>query len=197
MTRTPSPSRAHHVIVLSLATLLAACSEPAAHAATVNDPVERGRYLVTLGACHDCHTPKLMTAEGPVLDSTRLLSGHPAGDPVGAVPAGVIMPAGEWGAITNGQLTAWAGPWGTSFSANLTPDQTGLAGWTPEVFIETIRKGKHAGVGRSLLPPMPWQMYMHMTDQDLRSVFADLQSLPPIPNRVPAPIPPTAAVAQQ
>ena len=40
--------------------------------------VERGRYLVTLGVCHDCHTPKGSDGR-PRLD--RLLSGHPEGEP--------------------------------------------------------------------------------------------------------------------
>ena len=194
MTMRTTPRPMAHALFLALATLLGACAEPEARAATpAADPVARGEYLVTLGACHDCHTPKVMTAAGPVLDSTRLLSGHPAKESIPAVPAGVIEPVAGWAAITNGGLTAWAGPWGVSYTANLTPDDTGLRGWTPEVFIETIRQGRHAGVGRALLPPMPWQMYAHMTDDDLRAVFAYLQSLPPIANRVPAPEPPAGA----
>lgn len=194
---TPSvPSPIRSAALLGLVALLGACAEPKAHAATPSDdPVARGQYLVTLGSCHDCHTPKVMTAAGPVLDSTRLLSGHPSSEAIPLLPAGVIAPD-QWGAVTNHSLTAWVGPWGTSYTANLTPDRTGLAGWTPEVFIETIRQGKHAGVGRALLPPMPWQMYAHMTDEDLRAVFAYLQSLPPVSNAVPAPLPPATALSQ-
>lgn len=180
---------------LALVAGLGACAAKAPQPAAT-DPVARGQYLVTLGACHDCHTPKVMTAAGPVLDSTRLLSGHPAQLATPALPAGVIGPD-QWGAVTNNDLTAWAGPWGVSFTANLTPDRTGLAGWTPELFIETIRKGRHAGVGRPLLPPMPWAMYANMTDEDLRAVFAYLQSLPPVSNLVPAPIPPGPSEARE
>jgi hypothetical protein len=151
--------------------------------------VERGRYLTVVGACHDCHTPKVMTPAGPVPDTTRMLSGHPSELAVGDAPA--QLPA-TWMASTNGDLTAWAGPWGVSFTANLTPSQYGLLGWTPEMFIQTIREGKHAGVGRALLPPMPWANYAQMKDEDLRAIFAYLQSLPPIENRVPAPRPPAA-----
>ena len=87
--------------------------------------------------------------------------------------------------------TAFAGPWGTSFTANLTPDdETGLGKWTAETFIATLRTGRHEGKGRPLLPPMPWPMIRTLTDEDLRAVFAYLQSLPPIRNRVPAPVDP-------
>ena len=164
---------------------------PAPDPATVKAAqVERGKYLVTIGGCNDCHTPKVMTDKGPALDEARLLSGHPSGEAPAAVPAGALTPTG-WVALTNGGLTAWAGPWGISFSRNLTPDQaTGLGSWTEEMFIKTIRAGKHQGEGRDLLPPMPWQMYRNATDDDLKAVFAYLQSLPPIDNAVPDPIPP-------
>ena len=153
--------------------------------------VERGRYLTTIAACNDCHTPKIFTKDGPVLDTTRPLSGHPASEQLPPAPANILGP-GKWGAITNGGLTAWVGPWGTSFTRNLTPDTaTGLGSWTEQMFIKTIRTGKHMGEGRNLLPPMPWDQYRTMTDQDLRSVFAYLRSLKPIENAVPDPIAPT------
>lgn len=159
----------------------------------VDEPVllARGAYLVHVGGCHDCHTPKRMTAHGPEPDASRLLSGYAATDPLPEIPAGVIGP-GRWGALTNAALTAWAGPWGVSFASNLTPHATGLGAWTPEMFIQALRSGRHAGVGRPILPPMPWQDYAHMNDADLRALFAYLASLPPIANAVPAPLPPTA-----
>jgi hypothetical protein len=80
-----------------------------------------------------------------------------------------------------------------SFAGNLTPDPSGLGSWTEENFVQTIRTGKHLGVGRPLLPPMPWQDFQHMTDEDLRAVFAYLRTLPPITNVVPQPQPPPAA----
>jgi mono/diheme cytochrome c family protein len=158
------------------------------------DAVSRGRYLVTLGGCNDCHTPKLLTAQGPVPDSSRFLSGHPADSKVPPVPAGVLGPQG-WGALATPGLTAWAGPWGVSFTANLTPDPTGLGSWTPEQFIRTMRTGKHLGVGRPILPPMPWYDIGKLTDRDLQAVFAYLRSLKPIQNPVPAPLPLPAATA--
>lgn len=150
--------------------------------------IRRGHYLAVFGGCNDCHTPKIMTAKGPVPDKSRLLSGHPANSSLPPVPAGAIGPA-QWGAMTTNDLTAWAGPWGVSFAANLTPDKaTGLGAWTPKLFIKTMRSGRHFGVGRPLLPPMPWFDVAALTDKDLKALFAYLQSLKPIVNRVPAPI---------
>jgi hypothetical protein len=68
--------------------------------------------------------------------------------------------------------------------------KTGLGGWTEEMFIQTLRKGKFMGMSRGILPPMPWQEIGHMRDDDLKAIFAYLQSLPPIENPIPAPIPP-------
>jgi cytochrome c553 len=162
-------------------------SAPAQKAASAETPVERGKYLVTLGGCNDCHTPKTPTAE---LDTKRLLSGHPANEKLLPVPAGLIAP-GKWGAITNNHLTAWVGGWGASFAPNLTPDKaTGLGSWTPEMFVAALRTGKHRGDGRPILPPMPWQMYQGMKEDDLRAMFAYLQSLPPVNNMAPTPVAP-------
>lgn len=152
--------------------------------------VARGAYLAHVGGCNDCHTPKRMTPSGPVPDQSRLLSGYASEDPLPEIPAGVIGP-GRWGAIANPSLTAWAGPWGVSFATNLTPHSSGLGPWSAETFIQAIRTGRHAGVGRPILPPMPWQDYAHMTDDDLRALFAYLRSLPPIANPVPGALSPT------
>ncbi len=184
-------SRFRRLTLVAL-TLLGACAgirKPASDAAAL---VERGRYLTVVGACHDCHTPKVMTPAGPMPDTTRLFSGHPAELAVGDAPGRLSE---SWVASTNGDLTAWAGPWGVSFTANLTPSRYGLFGWTEDMFIQTIRQGRHAGVGRALLPPMPWANYAQMTDADLRAIFAYLQTVRPIDNQVPAPRPPAGAAA--
>ncbi len=152
--------------------------------------VARGKYLASFAGCTDCHTPKVFSPAGAEPDTTRLLSGHPADEKLPEVPVEHLGP-GKWGAVTNGHLTAWAGPWGISFARNLTPDvATGLGSWTPEMFVKTIRTGRHMGEGRPLLPPMPWQQVSTLTDDDLKAVFAYLQSLKPIENAVPDPIPP-------
>jgi mono/diheme cytochrome c family protein len=154
-----------------------------------NEVLRRGELLAKFGGCHDCHTPKLMTAKGPELDTSRLLSGHPAKASLPPVPQGVVGPT-QWGAVATNDLTAWVGPWGISFAANLTPDATGLGGWTDEQFIRTMRTGKHLGVGRAILPPMPWFGVAALPDADLKALFAYLQSLKPIANQVPQPLPP-------
>jgi mono/diheme cytochrome c family protein len=156
---------------------------------TADKEIRRGELLATFGGCHDCHTPKVMTPKGPQPDTSRLLSGHPSDAPLPAVPQDVIGPT-KWGALATNDLTAWAGPWGVSFAANLTPDVTGLGPWTAQDFIHTMRTGKHLGVGRALLPPMPWLDSAALTDQDLRALFKYLQSVKPISNQVPQPIPP-------
>jgi len=152
--------------------------------------IERGRYVVTVGGCNDCHTPKKMGPNGPEPDMTRELSGNPATDKLAPVPAGLIAPD-KYLTVVNNHLGAWVGPWGVSFAMNLTPDKaTGLGSWTEEMFVTALRSGKHQGTGRPILPPMPWYWYRNMTDEDLKSIYAYLQSLPAINNPIPDPLPP-------
>jgi len=155
----------------------------------VSATVARGKFLITLGGCHDCHTPKLMTDKGPALDTKRLLSGFPSSEKVPAVPEGVIGPK-SWGGLFTNDLAGWAGPWGISFASNITPDkETGIGAWTEKTFIKVLRTGKTPG-GRLLLPPMPWESIRQANDKDLKAMFAYLMSLPPVRNMVPSPIPP-------
>lgn len=170
-----------------------AVPEEAMPRATQVDPVERGKLLVTTSGCHDCHTPLKMGPKGPEPDMARQLSGHPAQL---QMPPAPTLPEGPWIAVVSATNTAWSGPWGTSFTANLTPDaETGLGTWNQATFIATIRNGKHMGAGRPLNPPMPWQGYAQMTDDDLGAIYAYLKSIPAVHNAVPAPIPPKARVS--
>ncbi|MBL7852685.1 MAG: diheme cytochrome c-553 [Cyclobacteriaceae bacterium] len=178
----------YHLIIVALA-VLTACQPPAPEEAaqlSKEELIKRGQYLTTIGACHDCHSPKIMTPQGPEPDPARLLSGHPKNDPVP-----VARGQEDW-ILFSQDLTAFVGPWGLSFSANLTPDDTGIGAWDFEQFKRAIRKGKYKGLegSRDLLPPMPWQMYRNFTDDDLFAVFTYLKSLPPIDNLVPAPVAP-------
>jgi mono/diheme cytochrome c family protein len=152
------------------------------------EQVKRGEYLATIGLCNDCHTPLVIGPNGPAPDMSRMLSGHPQ-DIVVTAPAKLPQP---WGAATLPTLTAWTGPWGVSFTANLTPDpDTGrLNDFTELQFIMTMRTGRHKGQGREILPPMPWPLIGQMTDDDLKAVFAYLRQIPPVKNKVPDPIPP-------
>ncbi|MBK7638324.1 MAG: hypothetical protein IPJ13_31660 [Saprospiraceae bacterium] len=82
---------------------------------------------------------------------------------------------------------------GVSFAGNLTPDETGIGSWSLEQFKIAITKGKMKGLedGRPLLPPMPWQNYAYMMDEDVAAIYAYLRSVPPVKNVVPANIPPS------
>jgi len=161
-------------------------------AETTAEKIARGKYLVTTSGCHDCHTPWVLGPKGPEPDMTRALSGHPQ-DMVLPPPPKVEAPWVMTAAATN---TAWAGPWGISYTANLTPDpETGLGKWTLRNFVETIRTGRHMGRGREVLPPMPVQVYRNWTDADFEAVFSYLRSIPAIKNRVPEPLPPAESVA--
>jgi mono/diheme cytochrome c family protein len=149
--------------------------------------VERGQYLVSTIGCADCHSPKKMGPKGPEEDKSRILSGHPHDSNLPPPPP--IQ--GPWIAVGSWDLTAWSGPWGISYTMNLTPDElTGIGSWSEETFIKAIRNGRHMGVARELLPPMPWQFYKNLTDEDLGSIYAYLRTIPAISNEVPQPVPP-------
>ncbi len=142
--------------------------------------IERGRYLARITACNDCHSPKIDAQMTP--DSKRLLSGR---------PSTTMPPAQAPGEIRSSlDLTAWSGPWGISYGANLTPDpQTGIGTrYTEAKFMQTMRTGKKPE-GESLLPPMPWSDYKDMTDDDLKAIYAYLVTLPPIKNAARTAIP--------
>ena len=177
-------------MTMMLAAMLALTSAAPARA-DENPRVARGAYLVKIMGCNDCHTPHVLGPRGPEPDMSRALTGHPASVPV--TPP--VALTGTWGWAGAASMTAFTGPWGVSFTANLTPDEeTGLGKWTEEMFIATMKTGKHQGKGRPVLPPMPVQMLAALSDEDIRAVFAYLRSLPPVRNRVPAPIDPAEDV---
>lgn len=194
-----SPARLATLLVPVAALLAAGCqggapggeATPGEHAvAAPVDPVAHGKYLVTIGNCADCHTPWIMGPQGPAPDPARHLSGHPADIVLEPAP----IPEG-WGLLMAATNTAFYGPWGMSYAANLTPDPTGLGNITEEQFVQAMRNGKHFGSGRPILPPMPWPGVGQATDQDLKAIWAYLQSIPPIENVVPEPTPPVGAPA--
>lgn len=150
--------------------------------AETRSSIERGRYLVTIGGCNDCHTPWILGPKGPAPDMTRMLSGHPA-DLKMPPPPKLPMPWSWMGSASN---SAFAGPWGVSYAINLTPDKdSGLGRWSEAEFVDALRTGKHKGEGRPILPPMPWPWYGKMTGDDLKAVFAYLRSIPPVRNQAP------------
>ena len=152
--------------------------------------VARGRYLVTIAGCNDCHTPWKRGPAGAEPDMSRMLSGHPEAE---RMPPPPTLPAGPWRVTASATNTAWSGPWGVSFTANLTPDpETGLGLWSSRNFKDTLRTGRHMGRGRRILPPMPIPMYKHFTEADMEAIFGYLRTIPAIRNRVPEPLAPSA-----
>ncbi|WP_297337288.1 c-type cytochrome [Algoriphagus sp.] len=155
--------------------------------------VALGKHLVVIAGCHDCHTPRKMGPMGPEMDMSRALSGHPAQVPIPEIDRNELE---SKGIAATQSLTAWMGPWGVSFSSNLTSDETGIGNWTEEQFFIALRDGKSKGIptNRQILPPMPYEMIGQMTDEEISAVFAYLKSTTPIDNVVPQPIPPLNAM---
>jgi mono/diheme cytochrome c family protein len=123
--------------------------------------VDRGKYLVTISGCTDCHTPGHFLGKE---DSTKFLGGSDVGF---AIPGhGVFVPP------------------------NLTPDkETGLGNWTAQQIVVAITTGARPD-GRALAPIMPWQNLAHLTDSDALAMADYLKSLPPVKNKVPGPFSP-------
>ena len=120
--------------------------------------VQRGKYLVSIIPCADCHTPGTFLGKP---DMKRYLGGSEVGF---EVP----------------ELGVFYGP-------NLTPDdETGLGKWTKEQIATAITTGKRPD-GRILAPPMPVESFKHLTHADALAIAAYLKTLPPIKNKVPGP----------
>lgn len=179
----------NHILTIAM---IATASPIAALAQEMSaeDKIKRGEYIVKTSACHDCHTPFKMGENGPEWDMERMLSGHPESE---VITEGAVL-EGPWAAASSMTNTAWSGPWGVSFTANLTPDpETGvLRDYSEEQFIAAMRSGRHLGQGRPILPPMPWPVYGQMTEEDLGAVYVYLRQIPAIRNKVPGPLPPIA-----
>jgi len=163
------------VIAITLAAMVAAPAElKAQQSAAGSAMVERGRYLVGITGCHDCHSPK---TAGMTPDLSRALSGRPATTPLPSATKDEVRASLD--------LTAWTGPWGQSVASNLTPDPaTGIGSRYSEAsFIQTMRTGKKPN-GTAVQPPMPSEVYQNMTDEDLRAIWAYLRTIKPIRNAV-------------
>ena len=185
-------------IILALFSLFA-CTENSPKEAVVDtskavqpthdELVKRGDYLVKIMGCNDCHSAKKMGANGPEIIPETMMAGYPADRPIVKFDSKLIK---EGFAQFYPDLTAAAGPWGISFAANLTPDETGIGSWTEEQFKIALTQGKYKGLatGRMLLPPMPWVNYTTMEDADIKAIFAYLKSIKPVKNLVPQPITP-------
>jgi hypothetical protein len=159
---------------------------------TKQDSVKRGEYLVMIMGCHDCHSPKIFTQTGEMCLTLPVCS-------QATLPEILILRSVKKEArhhrkalYSEGNLTSYIGPWGHSYSANLTPDVTGLGDWTFDMFRKAFTEGKFKGIdgGRPIMPPMPWQNFRHATNEDQHMIWTYLRSLKPIKNIVPTYTPP-------
>jgi len=143
--------------------------------APAQDIVERGKYLVGITGCHDCHSPKLPGGMKP--DPERMLSGRPQTTKVPSKADGEVHASED--------LTAWTGGWGQSVASNLTPDPASGLGtrYNEAKFLQTMRTGKKPE-GVQIMPPMPVDVYVNMKDDDLKAIFAYLRTIKPIRNAV-------------
>ncbi len=188
-----NPQRAiPRLLAAALATSLA--HAPAfAENGSASAQVKRGAQLVAYGGCADCHTPFKMGPNGPEKDHARGLSGHP--EDLKLPPPPKLDNAWNWGGSAT--MTAFVGPWGTTYASNLTPDRaTGIGTWREADFIKALRTGKHLGATRPILPPMPWQSIGTLPDKDLRAIYAYLMAQPAVKNKVPEYAPPVVPVGK-
>ena len=153
---------------------MSALSGTAAAQQPANSAVERGRYLVRITGCHDCHSPKV---QGMTPNLDLALSGRPASTQLPSETKTEVHASPD--------LTSWTGRWGYSVASNLTPDPaTGIGTRYNEAsFIATMRTGKKPN-GTPIMPPMPSDVYQNMTDDDLKAIFAYLRTVKPIRNPV-------------
>jgi len=187
----PQAFAAVAVLGLALAAADASWAGQPGRSAASAEAIARGGYLVKALGCADCHTPMKLGPKGPEPDLSRGLSGHP--HELELPPAPSAQGPWQWGGAASN--TAFWGPWGVSFAANLSSDRaTGIGAWRDEDFIASMRQGKHVGGGRPLLPPMPWPAIGQLNDRDLRAMLAYLKSQPAVSNAVPQPRPPSTAV---
>lgn len=179
------------VLAVAIITIVTACTSSSAKeesktkTLTEAQLIKRGEYLVNAVGCDDCHSPKSMGPKGPEIIQELRFSGYPSTRPVQQVDSNVVKQG--W-ALFGPDLTSAVGPWGMSFAANITPDETGIGNWTEAQFFKAIREGKYKGLdsSRPLLPPMPWFSYRNFSDEDIRAIFAFLKSTKPVENIVPA-----------
>lgn len=167
----------------------AAYSSLNAEQSTEQEYVKKGEYLLNIMGCHDCHSPKQPGPRGPEMIPELMLSGFPADNKIPKVSEEALE--NGW-VLMSPDLTAAAGPWGVSYAANITSDETGIGNWSHEQFKRALTEGKAKGLenGRDLLPPMPWQNYTEMEDEDIKALYHYLQSTPAVENLVPQPIGP-------
>ena len=151
--------------------------------------VQWGEHIVTIAGCNDCHTPKKMTPMGPVNDTSLMLSGHPENAPAPDVDRKMVE---SKGLVVSQDFTSWVGPWGITYTANLTPDPSGTGNWTEDQFVYALKNLISKGLpsSRHLLPPMSMMPVTEMTEDEIRAIYAYLRTIKPIKNNSVQPTPP-------
>lgn len=153
------------------------------------DDIEKGKIITEIFGCVDCHSPKIKEGEFWVNDPDKLFSGHPQDNVLPNFPPDIIGPDKWRGLFTDG-MTAWGGPWGISYSSNLTPDsKTGIGKLTEENFLSILNIGIHSNMNRKLMQPMPWKEISELEDEDLKAVYKYLRTVKPVKNKVPDSVP--------
>jgi mono/diheme cytochrome c family protein len=118
---------------LFLAGFAVSAPDYAASAAETPSQVARGKYLVTLGGCTDCHTPGYFMGKP---DENRFLAGSEVGFEIPGL--------------------------GVFHGRNLTPDkETGLGNWSADDIVTAIRTGTRPD-GRQLAEIMPWRNFANL-----------------------------------
>ncbi|MDX1638312.1 MAG: hypothetical protein R3281_10110 [Balneolaceae bacterium] len=128
--------------------------EPFVHA---QNPVEAGRYLITVAGCNDCHTDGYMMNGG-------------------------TNPESEW---LTGSAMGWQGPWGTTYASNL---RLRVQDLTEDQWVEMLKT-------RKTMPPMAWPSVNHMSETDLKAIYAYITYLGPKGERAPLAVAPGASPA--
>lgn len=153
--------------------------------------LERGKYLVTIGGCNDCHTPKSMTPTGPADDTAHYLAGY-VGEPMDLGDFDIMnSPPGTFLYVMSANMTGFASMMGTAYSANITPDPSGIGAFTLDDFKRAFQQGKYRGQenGRPLADIMPWRAYAHMDSSDVRAIYTYLmKGVKPVSNVPPPPV---------
>ena len=145
----------------TLGAALAAFAPLLSPASADDAQIARGRYLVVISGCSDCHTPGALLGKP---DMNRYLGGSDVGFSIPG--AGIFV----------GQ--------------NITPDkETGIGSWTSDQIVTSLRTGK-TPEGRDLFPVMPWPALSHLTDEDAQAIAAFLKSIPAVDHKNAGPIGP-------
>lgn len=154
---------------------------------SAEDNIKEGQRLVAALDCEICHSPKRMGPKGPEIIPELRFGGHQAGTQLPPYDEKTVK-AG-W-ALFAPDFTSIIGPWGQSYAGNISSDSTGIGMWTEEQFKKVLREGKYKGLDntRPILPPMPWEAYKNLTDEEISKVFAFLKSTSPVKNVVPTAI---------